>query len=146
MSLWGITISLAMLVIVILWTAAPLLGRKRSAAPEARTAEKQRERLLADYERTLRSIRDLDEDYATGKIQPQDHAAEREQWVQRGIQLLMAMDRLDQRSGRPEPAVASAPRPGGAEHSIDEAIEAAVAARRKSRQKGSRAGSGSMEN
>jgi hypothetical protein len=146
MSLWGVTISLAMLVIVILWVAAPLLGRKRPAAQEARTVEKRRERLLADYERTLRNIRDLDEDYATGKIQPQDHAAEREQWVQRGIQLLMEMDRLDQQSGRPEPATASALRPGGADHNVDEAIEAAVTARRKIRQKGRRTGSGPTEN
>ncbi len=130
MSLGGLAIALTMLVILALWVIVPLLDRRRPAAPDVLAAEKQRERLLVNYERTLRNIRDLDEDYATGKIQPDDYQAEREQGVQRGVQLLMAMDQL-QPASRAKKAAASAPRPGGTDRSVDEAIEAAVAARRK---------------
>jgi hypothetical protein len=136
MSLGGLAIALTMLVIVILWVVAPLLDRRRPAAPDAQAAERQRERLLVNYERTLRNIRDLEEDYATGKIQPEDYQAEREQWVQRGIQLLMAMDRLDQLDSRTKLVAASVLRPGEADRTVDEAIEAAVAARRKQRKPG----------
>jgi type II secretory pathway component PulM len=131
MSLGGLAIAVTMLVIVVLWIVVPLLDRRRPAAPDAQAVERQRERLLANYERTLRNIRDLDEDYATGKIQPEDYQDEREPWVQRGIQLLMAMDRLEQLDGRTNLAAAGVLRPGEADRTVDEAIEAAVAARRK---------------
>jgi hypothetical protein len=131
MSLGGLAIALTMLTILVLWVIVPLLDRKRPAAPDALAAEKQRERLLVNYERTLRNIRDLDEDYATGKIQPGDYQIEREQGVQRGVQLLMAMDQLVQPASRAKSAAASALHRGDPDRSVDEAIEAAVAARRK---------------
>ena len=131
MSLGGLAIALTMLVILALWVIVPLLDRRRPAAPDVLAAEKQRERLLVNYERTLRNIRDLDEDYATGKIQPDDYQAEREQGVQRGVQLLMAMDQLVQPTSRAKKAAASGLRPGDTDRTVDEAIEAAVSARRK---------------
>ena len=72
----------------------------RDAAAPARTAkpsddpllEKQRERLLIYYERVLRNIRDLDEDHALGKIDEDEYTREREEWAQRGVQVLQALD------------------------------------------------------
>ena len=131
MSLGGLAIALTMLVILVLWVVVPLLDRKRPAAPDTLAAERQRERLLVQYERTLRNIRDLDEDYATGKIQPDDYQAEREEGIQRGVQFLMAMDQLKQPDSRKKSVSASGLRPGDADRTVDEAIEAAVATRRK---------------
>ena len=125
MSFEGLIIALTLLIVLVLWNAAPLLRSRRQTDTES---TQQRERLLVHYERVLNNIRDLDEDRATGKIQPDDYAQDREQLVQRGIQILLALDAL----GSPTPAApAVETRPGAEiERSVDQRIEAAVAAYR----------------
>lgn len=126
MSLEGWIITLTLLIIVGLWNITPLLQRKQGANA---STQKQYERLLTHYERVLNNIRDLDEDHATGKIQIEDYAQEREEWVQRGIQVLMAFDEL----GYKTPALPRVEAKTGAEieRTVDRQIEAAVAAYRK---------------
>ena len=125
MSVEALIISLTLLAITGLWIAAPFFDKSRQQAAES--TQKQRDRLLLHYERALGNIRDLDEDYATGKIQPESYAAEREQWVQRGIQILMALDEV---SAKQAP-VASKSSTADVERSIDNRIEAAVQAHRQ---------------
>ncbi len=124
MSLEGLIITLTLLVIAGLWIAAPLLNPSRQKTNA--TTQKQRERLMVHYERALNNIRDLDEDYATGKIQKEDYIQEREQWVQRGIQVLMALDELESKAQPRSEAKDDA----DIERSVDRQIEAAVAAYR----------------
>jgi hypothetical protein len=124
MSLEALIVVLTLLIITGLWIAAPFFDR-RSARQNAASTQKQRDRLLLHYERALGNIRDLDEDYATGKIQQDGYVFEREQWVQRGIQILMALDEVDSTA---EPAHAST---ADVERSIDNRIEAAVRAHRQ---------------
>ncbi len=126
MSLEGLIITLTLLVIVGLWNAAPLLQPKRRA--DAASAQQQCERLLVHYERVLNNIRDLDEDHATGKIQSEDYAQEREQSVLHGIQILLALDALGSRT--PASPKAGAKTDAEVERSVDRQIEAAVAAHR----------------
>jgi hypothetical protein len=125
MSLEALIVVLTLLVITGLWIAAPFFDRSRQHAAES--TQKQRDRLLLHYERALGNIRDLDEDYATGKIHPDAYAAEREQWVQRGIQILMALDEV---SGKPV-AETKPSSTADVERSIDNRIEAAVQAHRR---------------
>ena len=92
MSYEGLFVSLVIAAVVVWLIASPLLRRdKRRTGIDAQA----RERLLTYYERVLTNIRDLDEDHATGKLLDADHATEREAWVQRGIQVLRALDELD---------------------------------------------------
>lgn len=120
MSVEGLLISIILTAIIAGLVAAPLLRRSNSQIAEDVLAQKQRERLLVYYERVLTNIRDLDEDHATGKMLDADYASEREEWVQRGIQVLKALDQLGDQS--PAPATDAA----GVDASIDDAIEAAI--------------------
>jgi hypothetical protein len=70
------------------------LFRARSITTST-SREKQRERVLAYYERVLLNVRDLDDDHATGKIHADEYAQERELWVSRGTALLALLDELD---------------------------------------------------
>ena len=125
MSLPGLLVSLLLAGIAIVIVAAPFLrsgrGRPAGAGPGQRLAA-----LRLGYERTLTNILDLDEDLATGKINAQDHAGERERWLRRGIQQLRAMDELALATSETNEAS-----DGELDAGIDGAIEAAVAAHRQ---------------
>ncbi len=128
MSVEGLIVSFIFLSAVVLLVAAPLLrGASNSRSEDIRT-HKQHERLLVYYERVLTNIRDLDEDHALGKMLDNDYTPEREEWVQRGIQVLKALDNLQAHSIIPETVIDDA----AVDEAIDDAIEAAIQAYRKS--------------
>ena len=116
MSVPGLLVALVLLVAIIIMVVPPLFEREKPSEDES--SAKQRERLLAYYNRVLTNIRDLDEDQATGKINPADYETERELWMQRGIQALKALDEAGEAADNP----------------ADDPVEQAVAAyREKSR-------------
>lgn len=124
MSVSGLIISLILLVVSVAFIALPLMRRRNSS--ESAAAIKQREALQMLYERALNNIRDLDEDHSLGKMPSDSYQVEREEWVQRGIQLLVKLDAL-------APKVSE-----GVSHKInkhatnlDAEIEAAIAAARR---------------
>lgn len=122
MSVPGLLIALILSAFALAIVAGPLLRpARRERAAEARL-RRQRARIRDYYERVLTNIRDLDEDFATGKISADDYREEREVWAQRGIRLLRAADQLE----REESPIAVANEADG----IDRAIEEAVAAYR----------------
>jgi hypothetical protein len=125
MSVEGLVVIITVLIVAGLWITAPLLGRKSQRLQASSAAQRQHDRLLSHYERLLGNIRDLDEDFATGKIQPADYEQEREQRVQDGIQVLMALDNLD------GAAAQSAADGAAIDETVDAAIEAAVSAYRR---------------
>lgn len=126
MSTTGILFGLLLAAFVLMWIVLPLF-QKRRGEPESATGddllvEKQRERLLIYYERVLRNIRDLDEDHALGKIDAVEYQQEREEWAQRGAQVLQALDTLPAKE-----VIAQTPANDTAvDNAIDDAIEAAV--------------------
>lgn len=126
MSAEGLIVTLTLIVIAILWVGSPLLRRRAGQQRKNKPGQRQRDRLLADYERVLSILRDLDEDHATGKTQPETYEQEREQWIQRGVQLLMALDKLEGEKKQDTPEAAPT-----VDESVDNAIEAAILARRK---------------
>ena len=123
MSIEGLLISLMVLVIVGLWIAAPLLRRETVQSAADLKRQQWEERLHIYYERTLRNIRDLDEDHTMGKINTEDYELERELWVQRGIAALKKLDELDE--------VDITLDESELDEAIDDSIEAAVAAYRE---------------
>lgn len=118
MSIAGLLISFIIVAAVVAWVMIPFLFRQDTSGDETASVERQRERLLVYYERVLRNLHDIDEDFATGKLSEAEHRIERERWAQRGIQALKALDQLDtQHLVAPSAADNAA---------IDEAIEQAI--------------------
>lgn len=117
MSLPGLMAGIALLAAAAAWVLLPLI---RSRQPDRATLlDRQRERALAYYERALTNIRDLDEDHATGKIDPEEYQMERERWVDRGVKVLQLLEQLDSN----QVIVASA---NPDEETIDRAIEETI--------------------
>lgn len=124
MSLAGLLISALILTVVGLWILTPLLRAPNhtiTALEEGAGVERQRERLIIFYERVLRNLHDLDEDYNTGKLDPDDYAHERELWAKRGAAALRALDELQ--SGL---FIGTAADEAALDSEIEAAIEAAV--------------------
>jgi hypothetical protein len=127
MSIAGLVFFLLLLSGIAVLIAMPLLRRESETGAESLHLQKQRERLLAYYERVLTNLRDLDEDHATGKMTDDAYATEREDWMQRGVEVLKTLDTLDDHSVVP----ASVHDEAAVDEAIDDAIETAIAARRK---------------
>jgi len=92
MSLEGLIASLVLTAVALVIVLRPLF----SNTTEEMSITRQRARAEAYYERVVQNIRDLDDDFATGKIAAEEHQAEREQWVQRGSVVLKLLDEMDQ--------------------------------------------------
>jgi hypothetical protein len=118
MSIEGLGFALFLIAFVTVLIALPLF----SAPAADPLIDKQRERLQLYYERVVRNLRDLDEDHALGKIEDAAYADERAVWVERGVQVLKALDTLPERA-----VIAETPAEDAAvDRAIDAAIEAAV--------------------
>lgn len=126
MSIEGLIVSLVIVLATVLWIASPFWQRQVGVTASDAVILKQRERLLMYYERVLTNIRDLDEDYSTGKMQAGDYETEREEWVQRGVQVLKALDELDQHH-----LIVPDADQESLDHAIDDAIERAIATHRR---------------
>jgi hypothetical protein len=125
MSLEGLLFAVVLTLVVVMISAAPLLLRRR-AFTAGTVEERQRARLTLYYERALRNVRDLDEDHALGKIDPDSWAADRALWVARGVAALEALDALDR-----APLPARDQTDAAIDRAIDAAIDAAVARARQ---------------
>lgn len=112
MDIPSILIGLALLALVAFGVGYPFIERRGLREAHATTAES----LLAAREAVLAALRDLDFDRAVGKVLPEDYAAQRAELVARGVVVLKQMDALGL---------------SGAEATVDEAIEQAVARRRQ---------------
>jgi hypothetical protein len=126
MSMAGVLFFLAVTVVTTLLVVIPLLRRDTDLDGQDIRLQKQRERLLVYYERVLTNLRDLDEDHATGKMPDDTYAMEREEWMQRGVQVLKALDSLEDHSMIP----ASVHDEVAIDEAIDQTIEAAIASYR----------------
>jgi len=123
MSIIGLIISLILIAFAMLIVSYPLI-RQNNQQTTNTTLEQQRDRIQTYYERVLTNIRDLDEDYTTGKISETDYQAERDVWVHRGIRLLRVQDQLDTQHSLVDTQHGDA-------NSIDGAIEDAIRAYRE---------------
>lgn len=118
MSIAGLIISFIIVALFLAWVLNPLFGRVQNQANITSALERHKDRLTVYYGRVLRNLHDLDEDHATGKLNTEDYTLEREQWVQRGVAVLKAIDELDPHDLlTPEDAD---------DATIDEAIDSAI--------------------
>jgi hypothetical protein len=89
----GVIAAGVMVVIGLIWLAYPLLRRKSSTTAQELARQKERAALLTTYERTLASIRDLDDDHLTGKLSESDYEAERGQFAEQGVAVLQELEK-----------------------------------------------------
>ena len=112
---------LAVAFLVGIFISQPFLRRSASAVKAKRLqdndeTERQRSALLAERDRILTSLQDLDFDHALGKVPDEDYPIQRQVFLEEGAEVLRELDALE-------------PQPLASESAVDR-LEAAVAARR----------------
>jgi hypothetical protein len=91
MDIGSIFLILGLLVVVAVFIARPLLeGRSVELSQE----EHELSTLLAEQDRLLTALQELDFDYTLGKIPEEDYPAQRAVLVQRGVEILRSLDAL----------------------------------------------------
>ncbi len=123
----------ALSLLVVLW---PFINVGRR--DEAQASSPALESLVEQRDAIYAALRDLDFDYETGKLTDEDYHTQREVWVQRGVNVLKALD-ATQQTVREAGASIGRQLPEGegpSSHedveSVDAQIEAAIAERRHS--------------
>jgi hypothetical protein len=115
----SIFLTLALAVLVILFVGRPLArrnGRKPGAdSAAADSLEHRRSALLAEHDRLLATLQELDFDQALGKIPAEDYPVQRGALMQRAAGILRELDLMEGQAGA---------------QTAEERIEQAVAARR----------------
>jgi C4-dicarboxylate-specific signal transduction histidine kinase len=118
MDLGSLLLILAVLVLVGLFISRPFFMPQlttNEAAGEMDEQESQHSALMAEHERTLNALQELDFDYALGKIPVEDYPDQRAELLQTGAQVLRQLDAFQ----------AQAPH-----ETAEDRLEAVIAARR----------------
>ena len=154
MDIGSLLLLLALLVLIGLYIARPLLNPDTVAAtPEEDLKEHELSTLLAERDRILTALEELDFDNALGKIPSEDYASQRARLVSQGADVLRKLDELngdtsdDAIERRIEEAIAARrittsgveeaeaiPQPQPVLVDADDEVEVQLAARRRARQ------------
>ncbi len=113
MEITAILVSLALLILVAVYLYAPFVQRRARRVTEE---EHELSALLAERDRVINSLQELDFDYKLGKIPEDDYPVQRATLLQSGADILRKIDTI-----APEPA---------SSQDVDARIEKAIAARR----------------
>jgi rubrerythrin len=139
MQLVSIFLTLGILVFVGLYLYAPFLERR---ARRVTAEEHELSTLLAERERALNALQELDFDYKLGKVPEEDYPAQRAHLLQKGAEVLKRLDELAPQKNeetRIERAIAARRKKTSASTASDDEIESLIASRRKAH-KGKSAG------
>ncbi len=127
MDLAAILFLVALLLAVSLYLVTPLMNNR---AVRRREETQEVSSLLAERERLLNALQELDFDFQLGKIPEEDYPEQRNDLLQRGAEVLKRLDALS--ASRPQ----LVPQKAGAvtgEALSDDQIESMLAARRRAR-------------
>lgn len=139
MDLGAVLILLALLVAVGLFLAAPLM---RNARPRPLDESPEVSALLAERDRVINALQELDFDFKLGKVPEDGYPAQRGELLQHGASILRELDRVapgavnaTDAGERIEEAVAAGPGvdEGFGDDLPDERIDSLLAARRAAR-------------
>ncbi len=138
MDIGAIFLILAILILVGLYLYAPFLRRGRSLPSEE---YHEISAWLAERDRVINALQELEFDFHLGKITPEDYPLQRAELLQKGADILRKLDELapptDRRmqgsAARIEQAVAArSPESAGGQAGLpDDDLESLIAARRK---------------
>jgi len=113
MDIGVILLTFSILLLAALFITWPLFDtHKLASAPQAQELSA----LMAERDRTITALQELDFDYSLGKIPAEDYPQQRIELLQRGADVLRKIDALSSKSAAPDDA--------------EKRIEAAIAARR----------------
>ena len=139
MDLGAVLLLFALLLVVGLYLAGPLMGRPARALSQKTL---QVSALMAERDRVINALQELDFDYKLGKIPDQDYPAQRAELLRKGAEILRTLDEFQtgaesrDAESRLESAVA-ARRADSAEAApaglSDDDLESLIASRRKER-------------
>ncbi len=97
MDIGSILLILALLVLVGLFISRPLVERKEvKITSDDVKEEHEYSTLLAERDRTLDSLEELDFDYMVGKIPEEDYPVQRNTLIQRGVNILHELDKYEE--------------------------------------------------
>jgi hypothetical protein len=141
MELTAIFFSLAVLIIVAIYLYAPFMERRARRVTEE---EHELSTLMAERDRIINSLQELDFDFKLGKIPEDDYPAQRANLLQKGAEILRQIDALapqpvstQDTEARLEKAIAARRADGAVVTApvTDDDLEALISARRKSHTK-----------
>ena len=141
MELTAIFFSLAVLIIVGIYLYAPFMERRARRVTEE---EHELSALMAERDRIINSLQELDFDFKLGKIPEDDYPTQRASLLQKGAEILKKIDSLapqlvstQDTEARLEKAIAARRADGAVVTApvTDDDVEAMVSARRRSRTK-----------
>lgn len=112
MDIGSILILLALTILVGLFVARPILEHKGSSVSQE---EQELSTLLAERDRTLLALQELDFDYTLGKIPEEDYPIQRRRMLDYGADILRKLDHL-------QPAIHPAQTAMNAEDRLEQAI------------------------
>lgn len=139
MEITAILVSLALLILVAVYLYAPFV---QSRARRVTQEEHELSTLLAERDRVINSLQELDFDYKLGKIPEEDYPGQRATLLQKGADILRQIDSLapqpvsiQDADARIEQAIAArrADASGVKPELSDEDLESMIMARRKGR-------------
>jgi hypothetical protein len=113
MQLTALFFTLAILILVAIYLYAPFMERRARRVTEE---EHELSALMAERDRVINSLQELDFDFKLGKIPEEDYPAQRSSLLQKGADILRRIDSI-------------APQPASSQDA-DARIEKAIAARR----------------
>jgi hypothetical protein len=139
MEIAAVLLTLGVLILVGLYLYAPLLERQ---ARRVTAEDHELSSLLAERDRVVNSLQELDFDFNLGKIPDGEYPAQRATLLQKGADILRQIDSFSPKSGstqdaesRLEKAIATrrADTSSNPSELTDDAIESMIVSRRKSR-------------
>lgn len=93
MSIEGLIGLVVMLIVGLIGIGLPFVtNRHTSRDNRKRELEMTRDTLIATYERVLSTLRDLEDDHKSHKINPADYEREKAYWSEYGVRLLQLLD------------------------------------------------------
>ena len=135
MEIGAIFLLLLVLVIIVLYIAQPFSGKWRIKPQNSREISA----LLAERERALNALQELDSDHALNKVPAEEYSAQRASLLQKGSDILRKLDELQTSQIKPvekpiekpnDKPINTAPAPIPAKLLSDEDLEDLVARRR----------------
>ena len=128
MDIGSLFLVLALLLLVALFVSRPLFASENKTSPELSSERDHRlSFLMAERDRLLNALQELDFDYSLGKIPEADYPAQRLLLLQQGADVLRELDTLQE---------------GVASNDIEARLEAAIAARRADARRAVASGNG----
>lgn len=91
MDIGSILFLAAIFIIVAMYISRPFLGYSTSIASDM---ERQMSTLMAEYDRSIDALQELDFDHALGKIPTADYPVHRQKLIERGIEILKKLDEI----------------------------------------------------